>query len=94
MLIRKGLNIPRERNSKNKKRSDEKGTSYKDSEGHPYVGYIDGDVFVPNSKTVEAFNEVECCLSIARNWGNRCVHGTSEVRGYWSSGTLCLCASY
>ena len=67
MLIRKGLNIPRERNSKKQKRSEEKGTSYKDSEGHPYVGYMDGDVFVPNSKTVKAFNERSRMLSEYRS---------------------------
>lgn len=67
MLIRKGLNIPRERNSKKQKRSEEKGTSYKDYEGHPYVGYMDGDVFVPNSKTVEAFNERSRMLSEYRS---------------------------
>lgn len=28
-----------------------------DPEGHPYIGYMDGDVFVPNSTTIDAFTE-------------------------------------
>lgn len=34
-----------------------------DQNGHPYVGYMDGDMFVPNKETVEAFSEREKMLA-------------------------------
>lgn len=34
-----------------------------DKNGHPYVGYMDGDMFVPNKETVEAFSEREKMLA-------------------------------
>ena len=34
-----------------------------DKNGHPYVGYMDGDMFVPNKETIEAFSEREKMLA-------------------------------
>ena len=40
-----------------------KGQSSKDPDGHPCVGYMDGDEFVPNKETLDAFSERAHILS-------------------------------
>ena len=37
--------------------------AYRDPAGHPYVGYMDGDAFVPNKETLDAFSERSKILS-------------------------------
>lgn len=57
MIIKKRGKYSKERTYSHRESSDARSSSTKDPEGHPYIGYMDGDVFVPNSTTIDAFNE-------------------------------------
>ena len=57
MVIKKRGKDSKEHSSPHRESSDERSSSTKDPEGHPYIGYMDGDVFVPNNTTIDAFNE-------------------------------------
>lgn len=57
MVIKKRWKDSKEHIYSHIESSDARSSSTKDPEGHPYIGYMDGDVFVPNSTTIDAFNE-------------------------------------
>ena len=57
MVIKKRVEDSKEPIYSHRESSDARSSSTKDPEGHPYIGYMDGDVFVPNSTTIDAFNE-------------------------------------
>jgi len=52
---------------KQQKSVDEKSFPNKDYDGHPVIGYMDGDVFVPNNETIDALRERSRILSEYRS---------------------------
>lgn len=62
MIIRKRKNITEESISRIRQKT-RVCESSKDTDGHPCVGYMDGDEFVPNKETLDAFSERAHILS-------------------------------
>lgn len=62
MIIRKRKNITEESISRVRQKA-RVCESSKDPDGHPCVGYMDGDEFVPNKETLDAFSERAHILS-------------------------------
>jgi hypothetical protein len=67
MLVKKERKAFSNHIRKQQKYVDEKSFPTKDYDGHPFIGYMDGDVFVPNNETVDALRERSRMLSEYRS---------------------------